>query len=106
MKNKKIILKGVLILTMIFSNISFVYANNKQDEMVGIAEFIDENGNITEIEVQDGTTGEDETEEVINVIEGVDYGFENIEEKNVYKFRPNLIMKYKIPIEIDLKYNN
>ena len=32
--------------------------------------------------------------------------FENIEEKNVYKFRPNLIMKYKIPIEIDLKYNN
>ena len=63
MKNKKIILKGVLILTMIFSNISFVYADNKQDETIGIAEFIDENGNITEVEVQDGTTGEGETEE-------------------------------------------
>lgn len=63
MKNRKIILKSILIMIMIFSNISLVYGEDEQSETVGTAEFVDENGNITEIEVQDGTTGEDETEE-------------------------------------------
>ena len=63
MKSRKIILTSILISTMIFSNVSFVYGVDEQDEIIGTVEFVDENGNITEAEVQDGTTGEDMTEE-------------------------------------------
>ena len=63
MKSRKIILTSILISTMIFSNVSFVYGVDEQDEIIGTVEFVDENGNVTEAEVQDGTTGEDMTEE-------------------------------------------
>ena len=63
MKSRKIILTSILISTMIFSNVSFVYGVDEQDETIGTVEFVDENGNISETEVQDGTTGEDMAEE-------------------------------------------